>query len=80
MYALDESKPLVHVEEILRRHWAVYGRNYYCRYDYEGVATESKNAVMQVGPVALLLLVTNLLSLTSSFLTSLYLSNSYKPN
>jgi phosphoglucomutase len=36
----------VHVEEILRNHWAVYGRNYYCRYDYEGVPVEIKNTVM----------------------------------
>ncbi|KAJ1444773.1 UTP--glucose-1-phosphate uridylyltransferase-domain-containing protein [Pelagophyceae sp. CCMP2097] len=29
--------PLVSVESITRQHWAKYGRNYYCRYDYEGV-------------------------------------------
>lgn len=26
---------LVTVEEIVRQHWAVYGRHYYTRYDYE---------------------------------------------
>jgi len=29
--------PLVTVEAIVKQHWATYGRNYYCRYDYEGV-------------------------------------------
>jgi len=33
----DESKPLVSVQEIVEQHWALYGRNYYCRYDYENV-------------------------------------------
>jgi phosphoglucomutase len=32
-----EGKPLVSVEQIVRDHWKEYGRNYYCRYDYEGV-------------------------------------------
>lgn len=38
--------PFVHVEEIVRRHWAEYGRNYYCRYDYEGVQSDRANAVL----------------------------------
>ncbi|KAL0584753.1 hypothetical protein ABG067_005491 [Albugo candida] len=29
--------PLVSVESIVREHWKTYGRNYYCRYDYENV-------------------------------------------
>jgi len=33
----DTSKPLVTVEDITKAHWREYGRNYYCRYDYEGV-------------------------------------------
>lgn len=37
---------LVGVEEIVRRHWATYGRNYYCRYDYEGVASAAGDAMM----------------------------------
>ena len=45
-YNADETKPLVHIEDILKRHWGIYGRNYYCRYDYEGVPVEKKNAVM----------------------------------
>merc|ERR1711903_307512 len=31
------GKPLVTVESIVKDHWATFGRNYYCRYDYEGV-------------------------------------------
>eukprot|EP00760_Papus_ankaliazontas_P002394 PhM_4_TR10976/c0_g2_i1/m.32667/K01835/pgm; phosphoglucomutase len=42
----DASKPLVTVEQIVREHWKTYGRNYYCRYDYEGVTSESANAMM----------------------------------
>ena len=39
---------LVSVEEIVKEHWATYGRNFYTRYDYEGVETEKANAVMQL--------------------------------
>jgi len=35
------------VEEIVRAHWAKYGRNFYSRYDYEGLPTEAANGVMQ---------------------------------
>jgi phosphoglucomutase len=34
------------VAEILRRHWAEYGRDYYARHDYEEVPTEAGEAVM----------------------------------
>lgn len=34
------------VEDIVRQHWATYGRNYYTRYDYEGVAADSANKMM----------------------------------
>lgn len=34
------------VEQIVRGHWAEYGRNYYTRYDYEAVPTDAANAVM----------------------------------
>ena len=34
------------VETIVREHWARYGRNYYTRYDYEGVASDAANGVM----------------------------------
>ena len=32
--------------EIARKHWAEYGRNYYARHDYEAVETERANALM----------------------------------
>lgn len=41
----DKSKPLVTVEQIVREHWAEYGRNYYQRYDYEGVDTDAAEKV-----------------------------------
>ena len=33
----DPTKPLVGVSDVCKAHWAEYGRNYYARYDYEGV-------------------------------------------
>jgi phosphoglucomutase len=35
------------VEEIVREHWARFGRNYYTRYDYEEVPSEAAAGVMQ---------------------------------
>lgn len=43
----DPSKPLVTVEEITKAHWEEYGRNYYCRYDYEGVDAGKANELMK---------------------------------
>jgi len=43
----DASQPLVSVESIVRDHWAAYGRNYYRRYDYENLETESAAKVFQ---------------------------------
>jgi phosphoglucomutase len=34
------------VDEIVRDHWAIYGRNYYTRHDYEEVDTAVANALM----------------------------------
>src|SRR5690606_22072645 len=34
------------VKEIAREHWAAFGRNYYSRHDYEGVATDDANALI----------------------------------
>ncbi len=34
------------VESLVREHWAAYGRNYYTRHDYEGVAVDAANALM----------------------------------
>lgn len=35
------------VEEILRAHWKQYGRNFYSRYDYEGLPVEAAQGIMQ---------------------------------
>ena len=35
------------VETIVREHWAKYGRNFYSRYDYEGLPTQAAQGVMQ---------------------------------
>lgn len=35
------------METIVRNHWKKYGRNFYCRYDYEGVKSEAAHKVMQ---------------------------------
>lgn len=45
-YNGDASKPFVHVEDIVKNHWNTYGRNFYCRYDYEGVDSAKAAAVM----------------------------------
>eukprot|EP00529_Nitzschia_sp_RCC80_P003910 CAMPEP_0113488660 /NCGR_PEP_ID=MMETSP0014_2-20120614/26131_1 /TAXON_ID=2857 /ORGANISM="Nitzschia sp." /LENGTH=1056 /DNA_ID=CAMNT_0000382379 /DNA_START=72 /DNA_END=3242 /DNA_ORIENTATION=- /assembly_acc=CAM_ASM_000159 len=42
----DASKPLVTVEDIVKRHWSKYGRNYYCRWDFEGVDKSKAEAMM----------------------------------
>mmetsp|Transcript_16909 Transcript_16909/g.25380 ORF Transcript_16909/g.25380 Transcript_16909/m.25380 type:complete len:1059 (+) Transcript_16909:81-3257(+) len=42
----DSSKPLVTVEDIVTKHWGKYGRNYYCRWDFEGVTSAGGNAMM----------------------------------
>ncbi|CAH0589250.1 unnamed protein product [Chrysodeixis includens] len=36
------------VEEILKAHWAQFGRNYFTRYDYEECASDPCNEMMQV--------------------------------
>jgi phosphoglucomutase len=40
------GSPLVSVGDIVREHWKIYGRNYYCRYDYEAVDTAAANNMM----------------------------------
>lgn len=37
---------LATVREIVEDHWLTYGRNYYTRYDYEGVTSEAGDALM----------------------------------
>jgi phosphoglucomutase len=34
------------VESLVREHWRTYGRNYYTRHDYEGIAVEAANTLM----------------------------------
>jgi phosphoglucomutase len=34
------------VADIVKEHWQIYGRNYYCRHDYEEVASSGANALM----------------------------------
>ena len=45
-YNKDPTKKFVHVEDIVKKHWKTYGRNYYCRYDYEGVESSAAANVM----------------------------------
>mmetsp|Transcript_1664 Transcript_1664/g.2247 ORF Transcript_1664/g.2247 Transcript_1664/m.2247 type:complete len:1058 (+) Transcript_1664:64-3237(+) len=42
----DASKPLVTVEDIVTSHWKKYGRNYYCRWDFEGMDKPGATAMM----------------------------------
>lgn len=42
----DSSKPLVTVEDIVTKHWGTYGRNYYCRWDFEGMDKVGATAMM----------------------------------
>ncbi|KAJ8904333.1 hypothetical protein NDN08_000854 [Rhodosorus marinus] len=42
----DASAPLVSVESIVKDHWATYGRNFFSRYDYEGVETDAAAKMM----------------------------------
>ncbi|MDX1698502.1 MAG: hypothetical protein R3308_09460, partial [Thiohalobacterales bacterium] len=34
------------VADIVQSHWRQYGRNYYTRYDYEGIATDAADGLM----------------------------------
>ena len=42
----DPTQPLMGVSEIVRAHWEEYGRNYYARYDYEGVEKGGADGMM----------------------------------
>ena len=42
-----EGEPLVTVEDIVRKHWAKYGRNYYCRWDFEGMDKVGATAMVE---------------------------------
>ncbi|KAM9969763.1 hypothetical protein ACTFIR_001599 [Dictyostelium discoideum] len=41
------DKNFVSIEEIVKQHWAKYGRNYYSRYDYEEIDTAPAEAMMK---------------------------------
>ena len=43
---VPDSEPMVGVKDIVTRHWAKYGRHFYCRYDYEGVDSDDAERVM----------------------------------
>lgn len=42
----DPTAPLVTVESIVKEHWSTYGRNYYCRWDFENVDKNQATAMM----------------------------------
>lgn len=44
----DSNAPFVTVGDIVRSHWAKYGRHFYCRYDYEGVDIGAADQVMNL--------------------------------
>ncbi len=35
------------VEQIVRDHWSRYGRNYYCRHDYEAIDSDAANSLVE---------------------------------
>jgi phosphoglucomutase len=41
----NEGK-LIGVRDITLEHWKIYGRDYYCRFDYEGLSVEQSKEVM----------------------------------
>lgn len=45
--AAGAGSALVTVEDVVKEHWATYGRNYYCRYDYEAVDAGKAEELME---------------------------------
>ena len=43
----NAGKPLVSVKDIVERHWATFGRHFYSRFDYEAVASERADEMME---------------------------------
>lgn len=41
----QDSQQLISVEQIVKEHWAKFGRNYYRRYDYESLETQAAQKV-----------------------------------
>ena len=48
MDANKDSESFVSVQEIVSKHWAKYGRHFYCRYDYEAVESDAANGMMDL--------------------------------
>nr|AFY26896.1 phosphoglucomutase [Morella rubra] len=49
-YQNKDKKPgeqLVSVSDVVKEHWATYGRNFFSRYDYEECESESANKMME---------------------------------
>merc|ERR1712178_575247 len=46
--AKNTGGALVTVEDVAKAHWAEYGRNYYARYDYEGVDKPKSEEMMKM--------------------------------
>merc|ERR1712087_438289 len=44
----EEAGKLVTVEDCCKAHWAEFGRNYYARYDYEGVDKPQAEEMMKM--------------------------------
>merc|ERR1712045_583360 len=42
-----QRKQLVTVEDVCKEHWKEFGRNYYARYDYQGVDKAAAEAMMK---------------------------------
>merc|ERR1712178_112517 len=43
----EAAGKLVTVEDVAKEHWKEYGRNYYARYDYEGVDKPNAEEMMK---------------------------------
>jgi len=43
---VPEGGKLVTVKDVAMEHWAAFGRNFFSRYDYEGVDSDAAKAVM----------------------------------
>merc|ERR1719188_1771283 len=48
MMAEEKAGKLVTVEDVAMEHWKEYGRNYYARYDYEGVDKPQAEEMMKM--------------------------------
>merc|ERR1712176_838873 len=44
----ERAGKLVTAEEVTKEHWKEFGRNYYARYDFEGVDKEKAETMMKV--------------------------------